>query len=87
MRVHMYDSLQHPRNSLNQEIQTPWYLALLIQVEILVQFEFVPYKFKWMVWFNLNLYRGMQFLDLEVFGGVAFPVEVVIQKHTYVLYT
>ena len=26
----------------------------------------------------------MQFLDLEYFGVVAFPVEVVVQKHTYV---
>ena len=34
--------MRHPRNPPNREIQFPWYLAVQIQIEILVWIEFVP---------------------------------------------
>jgi len=53
----------HPRNPPNPATQIPRYLAVQIQTEILVEFEFVP--------------RNFSITKLD-FGGVAFSVESVI---------
>ena len=58
----------HLGNPPNRETQIPRYLVV---------------QFKLRSWFNLNLYREVEFLDLEDFGGVAFWVESVIREVSF----
>jgi len=63
-RTRMTISVQNavfPKNPPNRETQVPQYLAVQIQIEILLEFECVP--------------RHFEFFDLVDFGGVAFSVE------------
>jgi len=39
-----------PRNPPHREFQIPWYLAVQIQIEILVSFEFVPRHLSFSIW-------------------------------------
>ena len=64
-RTHAYDNFSSKcrisKNPPNRETQVPQYLAVQIQIEILLEFECVP--------------RHFEFFDLVDFGCVAFSVE------------
>jgi len=42
----------HPRHPPNREIQISQYLAVKIQIENLVEFEFVPRTLSFWIWWN-----------------------------------